>query len=96
MTVLYYIMCIEDYIIKFNAKFSNYHSSQLDKDDYAAVWEGVFKGIRESQFLDLLATAKRKNNTLIVNTVAKRVAEIIESDATPEQLRKRFDLVNDI
>lgn len=89
-------MSIEDYITRFNGKFNNYHASQLEPDDYRAVWEGVFKEIPESQFFDLLATAKRKNNTLIVDTIARRIAQVIESDATPEELRDRFGLMNDL
>lgn len=89
-------MSIEDYITRFNGKYNNYHASQLEPDDFQAVWSGVFKEIPESQLFDLLAIAKHRNNTLIVNTVAHRIAEIIESDSTPEDLRNRFGLPNDI
>lgn len=89
-------MSIEDYINRFNGKFNNYHTSQLDPDDFEAVWEGVFKELLETQLFDLLAIAKRRNNTLIVDTVARRIAQVIESDATPAELRDRFGLPNDL
>ena len=85
-------MSVDLKISEFNTCYAHYTSAELSDEDFNSNWTLRFFAISNANLFALLSLANQLGNELLLNTVARRVAAIIEGLGDPVLIREHFDL----
>ena len=83
-------------ITEFNTCYAHYTKDELSAEDYNSKWTKRFFVIPDADLIDLFSAAEQDGHQLLMNTIARRLAELIEEYQDPESLRKWLDLPDDL
>ncbi len=86
---------IEQRIQEFNTFYAHYTERELTDEDYNSKWTSEFFQMPGTDLFALITAAQEGSYTLLIHTVARRIAEIIEEKSL-EELREHFDLLDDL